>query len=194
MQPQTRRRLDGLLALGAHPLDAQLTALAEYAHRTGHVLDVIWTLLPGEDPSIDAPDSDFALVVYDDEIAGFTPAERDGSGPADAPCAGAMDWHVAHPTPRRKTPTTHLPVYGCACIGETGADAVLCVGNGSLDRQIAQIEAFALRTAYRLQGVYVATCPENLTVLLRDFSASNRALGTGPALTVWAEGQVLVHR
>lgn len=63
MQPQTTRRsLDGLLAIGPHRLDAQLRALAAYAARTEHMLDVLWALLPGENPATDAPDSAVPIV------------------------------------------------------------------------------------------------------------------------------------
>jgi hypothetical protein len=194
MIPDTRRRLDGLLAIGPHRLDAQLRALAAYAARTGHALDVLWAILPGEDAARDAPDSSFPIVVFDDEIAGFSRAEIEMSD-ADAEPRGvaATDWHVAHPFPHPKRPTSHLPVYGSARDGETAADAVLCVGTESLDRQVARIEAYAMRTGVRIRGVYVASDPVNLRVLLRDFSASNRTLGTGPALTVGPAGSIEVH-
>jgi hypothetical protein len=194
MQPQTRRSLDGLLAVGPHPLDAQLRALTAYAARTGHVLDVLWALLPGEDPATEAPDSGFPIVAFDDEIAGFTPDDHEDPSAADDPERDtAMDWHVAHSRPQPKRPTLHLPVYGDARDPETAADAMLCVGTESLDLQLARIEAYALRAAFRLRGVYVASDPDNLRVLLHDFTASNRALGTGPTLTVGPRGQVEVH-
>ncbi|CAN5554815.1 hypothetical protein BH24GEM3_BH24GEM3_19680 [soil metagenome] len=194
MQSPTRRSLDGLLAIGPHRLDAQLQALTAYAARTEHALDVLWALLPGEDPATDAPDSGFPIVAFDDEIAGFTPEEYQSSALADdSPGNTTTDWHVAHTTPQAKRPTTHLPVYGCAEDRETAADALLCVGPESLDRQIARIEAYAIRSAIRLRGVYVAIDPDNLQVLLRDFSASNKALGTGPTLTIGPRGEVKVH-
>lgn len=194
MQPQTRRSLDGLLAIGPHRLDAQLRALTAYAERTGYAIDVLWALLPGENPSTAAPETGFPLVVFDDEIAGFTSEEYESTVSPEAPVdVAATDWHVAHPIPQPKFPTSHLPVYGFAGTRETAADALLCVGPESLDRQIARIEAYALRAAVRLRGVYIASDPENLRVLLRDFSASNRTLGTGPALTVGPGGEVEVH-
>ena len=193
MRSQTRRTLDGLLAIGPHSLDDQLRALAAYAARTEHALDVLWALLPGEDPALDAPDSDFPIVAFDDEVAGFSPEERASLADDDAADDAVRDWHVAHPTPQPKRPTTHLPVYGCAGERETAADAMLCVGGEPLDRQLARIEAFAIRSAVRLRGVYIANGPENLRVLLLDFSASNRALGTGPTLTVGPRGEVRVH-
>jgi hypothetical protein len=194
MRPQTRRSLDGLLAIGPHRLDAQLRSLTAYAARTQHVLDVFWALLPDEDAAADVPDCGFPIVVFDDEIAGFTCEEMDTSAAVeDAPGRPATDWHVAHPTPQPKRPTAHLPVYGPAGSGETAADAILCVGSGSLDRQLARIEAFAVRSAFRLRGVYIASDPINLEVLLGDFSASNRAVGAGPSLTVGAGGVVEVH-
>lgn len=194
MRPQSRRSLDGLLAIGPHLLDAQLHALAAYAARTEHVLDVLWALLPGEDPTIDAPDTDFPIVVFDDEIARFTPEERGQWTSDDDPCGGAAtDWHVAHTVPQLKRPTSHLPVYGCPGDGEIAADAVLCVGLDSLDRQLARVEAYAIRSRVRLRGVYVACDPDNLRVLLSDFSASNRALGTGPSLSVSPRGEIEVH-
>jgi hypothetical protein len=194
MQSQTRRSLDGLLAVGPHSLDAQLRALAAYAARTGHLLDVLWAIIPGEDPATDAPVSGFPIVAFDDEIAGFTPEKCEIAASADQATGGATtEWHVAHPLPQPKSPTTHLPVYGYAADGETAADAILCVGPESLDLQISRIEAYALRSAIRLRGVYVASDPDNLRVLLRDFSASNKALGTGPTLTVGPRGVVLVH-
>lgn len=194
MQSPSRPSLDGLLAIGPHRLDAQLEAVREYAACTNHVLGVLWALLPGEDAATDAPDSGFPIVTFDDEIAGFTPEEYalsqsvsdDDGGPTTA-------WHVAHAVPQPKSPTTHLPVYGFPERGETAADAILCVGTESLDRQIARIEAFCLRAAFRLRGVYLASDPDNLQVLLRDFSASNEALATGPSLTVGAAGDVEVH-
>jgi hypothetical protein len=196
MDPQTRRSLDGLLAIGPHRLDAQLRALTEYAVRTDHVLDVLWAILPGEDPAIDAPESGFPILAFDDEIAGFSPEDRESRGPDDDDSRdeSSTDWHVAHSVPQPKCPTTHLPVYGCAEERETAADAILCVGTESLDRQLARIEAFAMRTAIRLRGVYIASDPHNLAVLLRDFSASNEALGTGPTLTVGRWGEVEIHR
>lgn len=194
MEPQTRRSLDGILAIGPHRLDAQLQALTAYAARTEHALDVLWAILPGEDAATAAPDSGFPIVAFDDEVAGFTPEEYQFSTGADEPQGRpATDWHVAHATPQPKSPTLHLPVYGCADDGETAADAILCVGAGSLDLQIARIEAFAIRSGVRLRGVYLASDAENLRVLLRDFSASNRALGTGPSLTVGTWGEVEVH-
>jgi hypothetical protein len=194
MRSQTRRSLDALLAIGPHRLDAQLQALTAYAARTAHVLDVFWAILPGEDPAMDAPDSGFPIVVFDDEIAGFTPEEYESSASTDDSRGDTtVEWHVAHRVPQVKSPTTHLPVYGCAGDGETAADGILCVGPDSLDRQIARIEAYALRSAMRLRGLYVASGPENLRVLLRDFSATNQALGTGPTLTVGSGGEVEVH-
>lgn len=194
MYPQTRRSLDGLLAIGPHRLDAQLRALTAYAARTGHALDVLWAILPGEDPATDAPDSAFPIVAFDDEIAGFTPEEYELPGEdGDSHGGAAIDWHVAHATPQPKRATAHLPVYGCPEEWETAADAILCVGAESLDLQIARIEAYAIRSAVRLRGVYIASDSDNLRVLLRDFSASNRALGTGPTLTVGPRGEVEVH-
>jgi hypothetical protein len=194
MKLQTRRSLDGLLAIGPHRLDAQLRALIAYAARTEHVLDVLWAILPGENPAVDAPDSGFPIVAFDDEIARFTPEEYEVSVETDTePGKTRTDWHVAHAIPQRKRPTTHLPVFGYAGDRETAADALLCVGRESLDLQIARIEAYALRSAIRLRGVYVASDPANLQVLLRDFSASNTALGTGPTLTVGSWGEVEVH-
>lgn len=193
MDPQTRRSLDGLLAIGPHRLDAQLRALTEYVARTDHVLDVLWALLPGEDPATDAPESGFPILTFDDEIAGFTPEEFEARPENAARGDTATDWHVAHAVPQPKIPTTHLPVYGCADERETAADAILCVGTESLDRQLARIEAFAMRAAIRLRGVYIASDPHNLAVLLRDFSASNESLGTGPTLTVGRWGEVEIH-
>jgi hypothetical protein len=194
MQPHTRRTLDGLLAIGPHLLDAQLEALAAYASRTGHVLDVLWAILPGEDAAIDAPESGFPMVAFDDEVAGFTPDEVLGTAADDAGSADAcVDWHVAHASPQPKHPTSHLPVYGRAGDRETAADAILCVGRESLDLQLARIEAYAMRAAVRLRGVFIASDPENLRVLLHDFSATSRALGTGPTLTVGSLGAVVVH-
>lgn len=195
MKSQAQRRsLDGLLAIGPHRLDAQLRALTAYAARTGHALDVLWAILPGEDPATDAPDSGVPIVAFDDEIAGFTLEERQRLASADdARTSATTDWHVAHAAPQPKRPTRHLPVYGFADDRETAADAILCVGGGSLDRQVALIEAFAIRSAIRLRGVYVASDPDNLQVLLRDFSASNKSLGTGPTLTVGPRGEVEVH-
>jgi hypothetical protein len=192
-QPQTRRSLDGLLAIGPHPLNAQLGALSAYAVRTGHSLDVLWALLPGEDPATDAPDSRFPIVAFDDEVAGFTAEEREPSASDDDSEGATTDWHVAHATPQPKSPTTHLPVYGYAGDRETAADAVLCVGSESLDRQLARIEAYAVRSGVRLRGVYIANDPDNLRVLLRDFSACNRALCAGALLTVDQRGEVEVH-
>jgi hypothetical protein len=196
MQPQTRSTIDGLLAIGPHGLDAQFHALASYAVRTRHTLDVVWAILPGESPATDAPNSDFPIVVFDDEIAQFTDEEYADSSAdeaADSQPTTATDWHVAHPIPQAKQPTTHLPVYGCPGEGETAADALLCIGLEPLDLQIARIEAYAMRSAVRLRGVYVATGAENLRVLLLDFRASNRALGTGPTLTVGPNGEIEVH-
>jgi len=194
MPSPIRRSLDGLLAIGPHPLDAQLRSLAEYARRTEHALDVFWAVLPGEDPATDAPDSGFPVVVFDDEVAGFTPEERASGDAAGGPYAEATtDWHVAHAAPQPKTPTAHLPVYGCASEGETPADAILCIGAGSLDLQLARIEAYAIRAAARLRGVYVASDPDNLGVLLRDFRVCNRVLAAGPVLTVGVGGEVVVH-
>jgi hypothetical protein len=193
MPPQTRRRLDGLLAIGPHPLDAQLRALSAYAVRTGHSLDVLSALLPGEDPATDAPDSRFPIVAFDDEVAGFTAEECEPPASIDDAEGATMDWHVAHATPQPKRPTTHLPVYGCAGDRETAADAVLCIGFESLDRQLARLEAFAIRSGIRLRGVYIAHDPDNLRVLLRDFSACNRALCSGAVLTVGPRGEVEVH-
>ncbi len=195
MPPQTLRRLDGLLAIGPHRLDAQLRALVAYAARNGYLLDVVWAILPGEDAANDAPDTGFPIVAFDDEIAGFAPWERESPPPpAGSPEAlAAVDWHLAYAVPQRKCGTTHLPVYGCASDRESSGDALLCVGTASLDRQLGRIEAFAMRSAIRLRGVYIASDPDNLRVLLRDFSASNRALGTGPTLTVGPRGEVEVH-
>jgi len=194
MRPQTRRSIDGLLAIGPHRLDAQHRALTAYAARTDHVLDVFWVLLPGEDPAADVPDTILPIVAFDDEIARFTPDEFDSAAANDpTPRSAVTDWHVAHASPQPKSPTAHLPVYGAADDGEIAADAVLCIGTEALDRQIARIEAYALRSAIRLRGVYVASDAQNLRVLLRDFSASNRALGAGPALTVGLHGTVEVH-
>lgn len=194
LQPQPRRSLDGLLAIGPHELEAQLRALTGYAERTGHLLDVLWTLLPGEDPATDAPDSRFPIVVFDDEIAGFTPEEREpGASADDAEGRSAVDWHVAHATPQPKRPTTHLPVYGSTGGPGAAADAILCVGSESLDRQLARIEAYAVRSGLRLRGVYVASCLSNLRVLLRDFRACNRDLCAGAVLTVGSWGEVEVH-
>jgi hypothetical protein len=194
MQSQTRRRLDGLLAIGPHLLDAQLRALASYAARTGHALDVFWTLLPGEDPATDVPRSGFPVVAFDDEIARFGPEEYEPSACADdSPGEETTVWHVAHATPQRKRPTTHLPVYGRAGSGETAADAILCIGRESLDRQISRIEAYAVRSAIRLRGVYIATDPDNLRALLGDFGASNRARGTDSTLAIGLRGEVEVH-
>ena len=191
-QPGTRR-LDGLLAIGPHPLDAQLRALRAYAASIGHSLDLLWALLPGENPATDAPDSRFPLVVFDDEVAGFTAEERGRSAAAGEAEDGTTDWHVAHATPQPKRPTLHLPVYGCPADGETAADAVLCVGTESLDRQLARIEAYGVRSAARLRGVYIATHPGNVRMLLRDFSACNRGLSTGVVLTVGPRGEIEVH-
>jgi hypothetical protein len=193
MQPQIRRSLDGLLAIGPHPLDLQLGALSAYAVRTGHSLDVFWVLLPGEDPATDAPDSPFPIAVFDDEVAGFTAEEREPSTSTANAEGIATDWHVAHTTPQPKRPTTHLPVYGCAGDREMAADGVLCVGSESLDRQLARIEAYAVRSGVRLRGVYVARDGDHLRVLLRDFSACNRALCAGVVLTVGPRGEVEVH-
>jgi hypothetical protein len=194
MHPRTRRSLDGLLVIGPHRLDSQFRALTAYAARTGHALDVCWVVIPGEDPATAAPDSDFPIVAFDDEIAGFTPEEfLASSASGDAPGDRTTDWHVAYDPPRAKRPTSHLPVYGCPGERETGADAILCAGAESLDRQIARIEAYAIRSAIRLGGVYLARDAHNLQVLLRDFSASNRALGTGITLTVGPDGSVGVH-
>lgn len=194
MRSRTRRSLDGLLAIGPHGLDAQLAALATYALRTGHALDVLWAILPGENAATDAPDCGFPIVAFDDEIAAFSAEERERSaGGAGAPDVPETEWHVAHATPQPKRPTSHLPVYGCAHERETAADALLCVGGGSLDRQLERIEAYAVRSGIRLRGVYVASDPENFAVLLRDFGASNRALGTGPTLSVGPGGAVEVH-
>lgn len=71
----------------------------------------------------------------------------------DAPGDATTDWHVAHAVPQPKRPTAHLPVYGCAGDRETAADALLCIGSESLDRRIARIEAYAIRSAMRLRGV-----------------------------------------
>lgn len=192
--PETRRSLDGLLAIGPHRVDAQLRALTMYAQRTGYLIDVFWMILPGENPATDGPDSDVPIVVFDDEIAGFTPEEYDGSGAADEVAGdAAVDWHVAHPVPQPKRPTLHLPVYGQPGPRERAVDAILCLGLEPLDRQIARIEAFALRSAMLLQGMYVANGPENLRVLLRDFAASNSLLGTGPTLTIGSRGEIESH-
>lgn len=195
MQSETRRSLDGLLAIGPHRLDAQLRALTTYADRTEHTLGVLWAVLPGRDPAAEAPDSGFPIVAFDDEIAGFTPEECNSATEAeDPPGIATTDWHVAHATPQPKNPTTHLPVYGLAEHGETTADAILCVGPESLDRQVARIEAYALRSAIRLRGVYVARDQNSLRTLLRDFRVSNKALGTsGPTLTVGPLGNVQVQ-
>lgn len=195
MQPQTRRSLDGLLVIGPHPLDAQLGALAAYAARAGYALDVVWILLPGEDPATDAPDSRFPILAFDDEVAGFSPEEMGSPGAASgAPDDdGTTDWHVAHAVPQPKRPTEHLPVYGLAAEGETAADALLCAGREPLDLQLARIEAYALRSALRIRGVYLAGDPENLRVLLRDFGTCNRALGSGVSLTVGPRGEVEPH-
>lgn len=194
MQPQTPRTLDGLLAIGPHPLDVQLRALAGYAERTGHSLDVLWALLPGENPATDAPDSSFPIVAFDDEIAGFTPEEREAAALADdAEGRATVDWHVAHPNPQPKRPTAHLPVYGRPGDWGTAADAIVCVGSESLDRQLARIEAYAVRSGLHLRGVYVASDPGNLRVLLRDFRACNRDLRAGAVLTVGSRGEVEAH-
>lgn len=195
MQSQTRRTLDGLLAIGPHRLDDQLRALTEYAERAEYALDVFWAILPGESPVTDGPDSAFPIVVFDDDIAAFTPDEYDAPTALDEPQGGpTTDWHVAHATPQPKLPTMHLPVYGCPADGETAADAILCVGSESLDLQLARMEAYAIRSAIRLRGVYIASNPSNLLVLLRDFSASNKAVGTGPSLTVGPLGTVELHQ
>lgn len=195
VRPRTRRSLDGLLAVGPLSLDAQLRALTEYAVRTGHALELCWVLLPGEDAATDAPDSPVPIVAFDDEVAGFTPEEFDAALPAhDVDDGATTDWHVAHATPQPKCPTTHLPVYGCAGERETAADAILCSGSGPLDLQLARIEAYAVRSGVRLRGVYVASCPENLQVLLRDFRSCNRAFCAGAVLTVGPWGEVLVHQ
>jgi hypothetical protein len=195
MHPQTDRSLDALLVIGRHPLDTQFRALAAYAARTGHLLDLVWTVLPDEDPASDVPRSGFPVVVFDDEIAGFSDEEYepgdDGGDPRDA---ASMDWHVAHAVPQPKSPTTHLPVYGYPASRETAADAVLRIGRGSLDRQLALIEAFSLRSAIRLQGVYVARDADGFRAMLRDFAALNRARGGGTVLSVGAAEGVEVHR
>jgi hypothetical protein len=194
MHPQTRRTLDALLAIGRHPLDDQLRAVAAYAVRTGHELDLFWTVLPGEDPAADAPRTGFPVVAFDDEIAGFTPEEAaadDDEGDGDA---ASVDWHVAHPAPQPKRPTTHLPVYGLPGRGETGADAVLRLDRGSLDAQLARVEAFAIRSAMRVRGVYVARDAEGFRETVADFAALNRARGGGAVLAVDAGGSVEVHR
>lgn len=194
MSSRTRRSLDGLLAIGPHSLDAQLEAVAAYAARSGYALDVLWALLPGESAATDAPDSAFPIVAFDDEIAAFTGEERESSAaPGEGPVEAATEWHVAHATPQPKRPTSHLPVYGCPFEGETAADAILCVGLEPLDRQVERIEAYAIRSGIRLRGVFVASGPENLRVLLRDFRSSNRALGGGPVLTIGARGETEVH-
>jgi len=194
MQSQTRRGLDGLLAIGPHLLDAQLRALAAYAGRAGYALHVLWALLPGEDPSTDAPDSGFPIVVFDDEIAGFTPEERASDAGEDDDWRGAAtEWHVAHATAQPKTATSHLPVYGRPGEGETAADAVLRLDVGSLDRQLARIEAYAIRTALRLRGVYVARDADHLQVLLRDFGISRRGAAAGPTLSIGPDGEIRVH-
>lgn len=191
---ETRRSLDGLLAIGPHCVDAQLRALVGYAERTGHLIDVFWMILPGENPATDGPDSDIPIVVFDDDIAGFTPEEYDGNAAADeSGPSNVVDWYVAHPVPQPKRPTLHLPVYGQPGRGERAVDAILCLGPESLDTQIARIEAYALRSAMRLQGMYVASGPTNLHVLLRDFAASNRLLGTGPTLTIGPNGEIVPH-
>jgi hypothetical protein len=194
MQPHTRRSLDGLLVIGPHSLDAQLRALTAYAARTARSLGICWTLLPGEDPSRDAPDSGFPIVVFDDEIAGFTPDEREpfsgDGGDRDGP---STDWHVAHATVQPKQPTLHLPVYGCAERGETPADAIVGIGAEPLDRQLARVEAFALRSAIRLRGVYVALDADRLEMLLQDFRAARGTLAGGLTLTVGAQGEIGVH-
>jgi hypothetical protein len=194
MRSRTRRSLDALLAIGPHSLDAQLHAVTAYADSTNHFLEVCWAILPGEDAATDAPDSGFPIVAFDDEIAGFTPEEFAFSASVeDAQASATTDWHVAHEVRQPKRPTSHLPVYGCALEYETAADAILCVGPESLDRQIARIEAYAIRSAVRLRGVYIASGERNLRVLLQDFSASNQAFGTGPTLSVGAVGEVIVH-
>lgn len=194
MKSQTRRSLDGLLAIGRHRLDAQLRALTAYTARTGHVLGVVWALLPGEDPAWDVPDSGFPIVAFDDEIAGFTTEEYSLPASADqSQSILSVDWHIAYAKPQPKSPTTHLPVYGCAEDRETGADAILCIGPESLDRQIARIEAYAIRSGIRIRGVFVASDRDHLRVLLQDFSASSKALGTGPTLRVGPRGEVEAH-
>jgi len=194
MSPGTRRTIDGLLAIGPHRLDPQLLAITAYAARTRYALDVFWAILPGEDPASDLPDSGFPIVVFDDEIAGFTREESEPGAPADETgSASITEWHVAYALPQPKTPTTHLPVYGRLGPGETAADAVLYVGDESLDRQLARLEAYAIRSAVRLRGVYVATDAANLRVLLGDFMALNRTRGTGAALTVGPRGDVEIH-
>jgi hypothetical protein len=194
MQSQTRRSLDGLLAIGPHPIDAQLHALAGYAARTGHKLDLFWTLLPGEDASVHAPRTGFPIVAFDDEIARFTAEEFEAHDDAGEAQGGATsDWHVAHAVPQPKSPTTHLPVYGRAGSGETSAEAILRIDGGSLDRQLERIEAYAIRSAIRLQGVYVASGLDHFQSLLRDFRASDRARGDGLTLAVGASGGVELH-
>jgi hypothetical protein len=194
MQPQTRRSLDGLLAIGPHGLDAQFRALTAYAASTEHALDVCWLILPGEDPALHAPDSGVPIVVFDDEIAGFTDDElRFSDGGGDWPSHAATDWHVAHSTPQLKRRTRHLPVFGFAERGETSADAILCIGVEPLDRQIARIEAYALRSAIRIRGVYLARDAHGLRVMLRDFSVCSPNAGAGVTLTVGAWGEVEVH-
>jgi hypothetical protein len=108
MKSQTRRSLDGLLAIGRHPLDAQLRALTTYTACTGHVLGVVWALLPGEDPVWDVPDSGFPMVAFDDEIAGFTTEEyslpfRQIS--RRAPSARTGTSHMRNPSPRARRAT-----------------------------------------------------------------------------------------
>jgi hypothetical protein len=194
MQSQTRRSLDGLLAIGPHPIEAQMRALTGYAARTQHTLDLFWTLLPGEDPAAHAPRSGFPIVAFDDEIARFTAEEFEVADDGDDAQDGATsDWHVAYAVPQPKSPTAHLPVYGRAGSGETGADAILRIGGGSLDLQLERIEAYSIRSALRLRGVYVASGPGHFQSLLRDFRVSDRARGDGLTLAVGARGAVEVH-
>ncbi|MEX2582111.1 MAG: hypothetical protein WD766_02485 [Gemmatimonadota bacterium] len=194
MRSHTPQTLGGLLAIGPHGLDAQIEALTAYAVRTRQPLDVFLAILPGEDPAHHGPRSGFPILVFDDEIAGFTPEEHElSTSPEDPLDDQVTEWHVAHATPRPKRPTAHLPVYGPAAEGEASADAILRVGTESLDRQIARIEAYAMRSAIRLRGVYIATGADNLRVLLRDFSVSKKAHAAGPTLTVDDQGAVEVH-
>jgi hypothetical protein len=195
MQSQTRRSLDAVLAIGPHTLDAQLEAALDYAARTRRGLGVLWTILPGEDPASAVPGADCAVVVFDDEIARFTAdelADRDGHA-GEAADSEATDWHVAHATPQPKRPTAHLPVYGWTGGSVTAADAVLCADDGSLDVQLARIEAFALRSAYTLCGVYATRTVQQRQALLRDFAAARHLSRAGPTLAVGQGGGIEVH-
>ncbi|MEX2570990.1 MAG: hypothetical protein WD737_06770 [Gemmatimonadota bacterium] len=194
MKSQPRRILDGFLAIGPHPLDAQLEALSTYAERRGYELGLFWAILPDEDPATAAPDFGVPMVAFDDEIANFTAEEREPSASVeDSPATAIRDWHVAHGVPQQKRPTLHLPVYGSVEEDGIAGDAILCIGLESLDRQIERIEAFAMRSGVTLRAVFVASGPDNLQVLLRDFSASCRALGSAVTLTVGPQTEIQVH-